>query len=68
MATRQKRAGRPPVAGKTRSSGILIRVTAEERERLHEAARSHRRTLGDWARLTLLDASEAAPHQGPASP
>ncbi len=39
---------------------IGIRVTSEQRQRWEQAAELDRRTLTDWIRLQLDDASDAA--------
>lgn len=39
---------------------LYIRCTEEEKERWEEAAKTSRRKVSDWARLTLDDAAELA--------
>lgn len=39
---------------------IGIRVTSEQRQRWEQAAKLDRRTLTDWIRVQLDDASDAA--------
>ena len=46
--------GRPRMAKELRSSVIPFRVSASERDRMHEAAEREGKTLSDWMRTTLF--------------
>lgn len=40
-----------------REAVVYVRLSAEERAQVDAAAERDRRTVGDWARLALLDAA-----------
>jgi len=60
-ATPKRGPGRP-TSDSTRTQVVAFRVSDEERARLDVGAARARRSLADWARLTLLDAA----HEGDA--
>lgn len=60
-ATAGPKRGRPPtLPSSVREAVVYVRVSAEEQAAIREAAANDRRTVGDWSRLVLLDASRAA--------
>lgn len=50
--------GRPPAAGVTRSTPILVRLTPNERERLQRAADRDGEALAAWVRRVAVERAE----------
>ena len=58
MTAAPRKRGRPAtLPSSVREAVVYVRLSAEERARVDAAAAADRRTVGDWARLALLDAA-----------
>lgn len=56
--TSPRKRGRPArLPADVREAVVYVRLSAAERAQVDAAAKRDRRTVGEWARLALLDAS-----------
>lgn len=58
MSEARKRAGRPPVVGKTRSVAVYVNVLPEERDAWHREAKRRGTTLSDLIRRLMNAAAQ----------